>query len=227
MTCNAVIGAETSDETNSVFSCRINFILLLSSSAGVFFLVAVARCTLRHMFRKNVTTLLIFCSNSGRSNLHRVIGVSFGLLCVLQAALNICLRLIIYPYFHQGWFHFQKSLYYISSVKNTWHLSREYCLQEGADLAIINSRAEQAFLENFKMTLWIGLMEQRSERTWRWVDGTPLTEGAAYWSLGEPNNYEGRQEQCVEQIDREDKKGWNDLVCEFSNFYMCEKRIFP
>ncbi|XP_029706472.1 C-type lectin domain family 4 member M-like [Takifugu rubripes] len=94
-------------------------------------------------------------------NLHRVIGVSFGLLCVLQAALNICLRLIIYseapngtaeernkfdkldPYFQQGWFHFQKSLYYISSVKNTWHLSREYCLQEGADLAIINSRAEQ------------------------------------------------------------------------------------
>uniref|UniRef100_UPI003B98816D C-type lectin domain-containing protein n=1 Tax=Takifugu rubripes TaxID=31033 RepID=UPI003B98816D len=129
------------------------------------------------------------------------------------------------PYFQQGWFHFQKSLYYISSVKNTWHLSREYCLQEGADLAIINSRAEQAFLENFKMTLWIGLMEQRSERTWRWVDGTPLTE--SYWSLGEPNNYEGRQEQCVEQIDREDKKGWNDLVCEFSNFYMCEKRIFP
>uniref|UniRef100_A0A3B5KEF3 C-type lectin domain-containing protein n=1 Tax=Takifugu rubripes TaxID=31033 RepID=A0A3B5KEF3_TAKRU len=194
------------------------------------------------MFCKNVTTLLIFCSNSGR-NLHRVIGVSFGLLCVLQAALNICLRLIIYseapngtaeerntfdkldPYFKRGWFHFQKSLYYISSVKNTWHLSREYCLQEGADLAIINSRAEQAFLENFKMTLWIGLMEQRSERTWRWVDGTPLTE--SYWSLGEPNNYEGRQEQCVEQVDREDKKGWNDLVCEFSNFYMCEKRIFP
>uniref|UniRef100_A0A674PGF1 C-type lectin domain-containing protein n=1 Tax=Takifugu rubripes TaxID=31033 RepID=A0A674PGF1_TAKRU len=177
------------------------------------------------MFRKNVTTLLIFCSNSGR-NLHRVIGVSFGLLCVLQAALNICLRLIICESFYicafsDRWFHFQKSLYYISSVKNTWHLSREYCLQEGADLAIINSRAEQ----NFKMTLWIGLMEQRSERTWRWVDGTPLTE--SYWSLGEPNNYEGRQEQCVEQIDREDKKGWNDLVCEFSNFYMCEKRIFP
>eukprot|EP00066_Takifugu_rubripes_P009689 XP_003976883.1 PREDICTED: CD209 antigen-like protein A [Takifugu rubripes] len=175
-------------------------------------------------------------------NLHRVIGVSFGLLCVLQAALNICLRLIIYseapngtaeesnkfdkldPYFQRGWFHFQKSLYYISSVKNTWHLSREYCLQEGADLAVINSRAEQAFLENFKMTLWIGLMEQRSERTWRWVDGTPLTE--SYWSLGEPNNYEGNQEQCVEQIERVNK-GWNDLVCEHRNFYMCEKRIFP
>uniref|UniRef100_A0A674N5Y7 C-type lectin domain-containing protein n=1 Tax=Takifugu rubripes TaxID=31033 RepID=A0A674N5Y7_TAKRU len=83
----------------------------------------------------------------------------------------------------------------------------------------------KAFANRFQKYMWIGLTDQRSERTWRWVDGTPLTE--SYWSLGEPNNYEGRQEQCVEQIDREDKKGWNDLVCEFSNFYMCEKRIFP
>uniref|UniRef100_A0A674MVB9 C-type lectin domain-containing protein n=1 Tax=Takifugu rubripes TaxID=31033 RepID=A0A674MVB9_TAKRU len=176
-------------------------------------------------------------------NLHRVIGVSFGLLCVLQAALNICLvkhkygvRVSHdrnfqmpddhYPYFQQGWFHFQKSLYYISSVKNTWHLSREYCLQEGADLAVINSRAEQVGLggggRNFKMNLWIGLVEQESERTWRWVDGTPLTE-----SLGEPNNHKGNQEDCAEHLDRDGKKGWNDLVCELRNFYMCEKRIFP
>uniref|UniRef100_A0A674M9X1 C-type lectin domain-containing protein n=1 Tax=Takifugu rubripes TaxID=31033 RepID=A0A674M9X1_TAKRU len=137
------------------------------------------------MFRKNVTTLLIFCSNSGR-NLHRVIGVSFGLLCVLQAALNICLRLIICESFYicafsDRWFHFQKSLYYISSVKNTWHLSREYCLQEGADLAIINSRAEQV-----------------GDGVWIWEGGG-----------------------------RDVALGWNDLVCEFSNFYMCEKRIFP
>uniref|UniRef100_A0A674NLR3 C-type lectin domain-containing protein n=1 Tax=Takifugu rubripes TaxID=31033 RepID=A0A674NLR3_TAKRU len=225
--------------TTYVFSCRINFILLLSSSAGVFFLVAVARCTLRHMFRKNVTTLLIFCSNSGRSNLHRVIGVSFGLLCVLQAALNICLvkhkygvRVSHdrnfqmpddhYPYFHQGWFHFQKSLYYISSVKNTWHLSREYCLQEGADLAIINSRAEQ----NFKMTLWIGLMEQRSERTWRWVDGTPLTEGAAllYWSSKEPNG--GKDENCVDIKNFNAEKSWNDESCSLSLLWICEKKLF-
>ncbi|TWW59492.1 CD209 antigen-like protein D DC-SIGN-related protein 3 [Takifugu flavidus] len=149
-------------------------------------------------------------------NLHRVIGVSFGLLCVLQAALNICLRLIIYseapngtaeernkfdkldPYFQQGWFHFQKSLYYISSVKNTWHLSREYCLQEGADLAIINSRAEQAFLENFKMTLWIGLMEQGSEGMWRWVDGTPLTESLYYISSVKNTWYLSR-EYCLQE----------------------------
>lgn len=49
----------------------------------------------------------------------------------------------------------------------------------------------------------------------------------SYWSLGEPNNYEGRQEDCVELLNRVDKKGWNDLFCEIRNFYMCEKRIFP
>lgn len=31
----------------------------------------------------------------------------------------------------------------MSSVKNTWNLSREYCLWKGADLTVINSRAEQ------------------------------------------------------------------------------------
>uniref|UniRef100_A0A674N8G1 C-type lectin domain-containing protein n=1 Tax=Takifugu rubripes TaxID=31033 RepID=A0A674N8G1_TAKRU len=96
---------------------------------------------------------------------------------------------------------------------------REYCLQEGADLAIINSRAEQV-----GDGVWIWEGGGADERTWRWVDGTPLTE--SYWSLGEPNNYKGNQEQCVEQIERQNK-GWNDLVCESRNFYMCEKRIFP
>lgn len=47
------------------------------------------------------------------------------------------------PYFQQGWFHFQESLYYIPSEKNTWQLSREDCLQNGSDLTVINSREEQ------------------------------------------------------------------------------------
>lgn len=47
------------------------------------------------------------------------------------------------PYFQEGWIHFQASLYYISPEEKTWNLSREFCLQRGADLTVINNRAEQ------------------------------------------------------------------------------------
>lgn len=47
------------------------------------------------------------------------------------------------PYFQQGWFHFQSSLYYISPEEKTWSLSRDFCQQRGADLTTINSKAEQ------------------------------------------------------------------------------------
>lgn len=131
---------------------------------------------------------------------------SASLTCPGFLSLYFVMLITTDPYFQQGWFHFQKSLYYISSLKNTWRLSRKYCLQKGADLTIINSRAEQVgdgawiwgrggrvgsiwlmeawwflstikdFLENFKMTLWIGLVDKGSSGRWRWVDGTPLNE---------------------------------------------------
>lgn len=47
------------------------------------------------------------------------------------------------PYFQQGWFHFQSSLYYISPEPKTWSLSRDFCRQRGADLTTIDSQAEQ------------------------------------------------------------------------------------
>lgn len=47
------------------------------------------------------------------------------------------------PYFQEGWIHFQNSVYYISPEENTWTQSRDFCRHRGADLIVINSRAEQ------------------------------------------------------------------------------------
>ncbi|CAG06106.1 unnamed protein product [Tetraodon nigroviridis] len=180
-------------------------------------------------------------------NLQRVVAVSFGLLCVLQALLNVSLRLILYnqaanqgnccnstteersilhkldPYFQDGWILFQTSLYYISPEENTWGLSRDFCLQKDADLTVINSKAEQNFAGKFKRAVWIGLMEPENDSRFRWVDGTPLTE--SYWIQGEPNNYHGIEEDCVELVSEVGREGWNDLNCSSKNFFLCEKKI--
>ncbi|XP_020512523.1 CD209 antigen-like protein C [Labrus bergylta] len=166
-----------------------------------------------------------------------LVAVSFGVLCFLQVALNISLRLTIYtsdrkttinltdfdPYFQRGWVYFRSSLYFISSLKKPWQESRVDCLQQGADLVIINSREEQDFIRKFYGLIWIGLTRRGHNGTWRWVDGTPLTK--SYWSPGEPNEFEGKKEDCVEIKHHEMDDSWNDIPCEDQNFWICEKMV--
>ncbi|XP_070828322.1 CD209 antigen-like protein C [Chaetodon trifascialis] len=186
--------------------------------------------------------------------LHRVVAVSFGLLCFLQAALNISLRLALYSsdrktpdidtscknlteeieelkrelinfdhYFQQGWVHFHSSIYYISSIKKSWKESRDDCLQRGADLMIINSKEEQDFTRNFHELMWIGLTDSETEGVWKWVDGTLLMK--SFWTPGEPNSHEGKNEDCVELRSHDMLNSWNDRPCNDQIFWICEKMI--
>ncbi|XP_018520434.1 CD209 antigen-like protein E isoform X3 [Lates calcarifer] len=159
---------------------------------------------------------------SGRK-LYRLVGVSFGLLCILQIALNISLRLTLYHYFKQGWVYFRPSFYYISSIKKSWQDSRDDCLRRGADLVIINSREEQDFTRKFHRISWIGLTLRETKGEWKWVDGTPLTK--SYWGSGEPNDYEGKTEDCVEIKFHDEENSWNDIPCGDQNFWICEKTV--
>ncbi|KAF7223852.1 CD209 antigen-like protein E isoform X2 [Nothobranchius furzeri] len=176
----------------------------------------------------------------------KVVAVSFGLLCVIQATLNVYLRVLlyapaenkhrnltdwcyntsrvtfnvkIYEYFKQGWVYFHPSLYYISTTNKTWEESREDCLQKQADLMIINTKEEQNFARHFDKLTWIGLYNDTGE--WTWVDGTQLSE--SYWGPGEPNQLGGNNEDCVEMRFHEIEDSWNDAPCSNVNFWICEK----
>ncbi|XP_040892203.1 CD209 antigen-like protein E isoform X2 [Toxotes jaculatrix] len=120
-----------------------------------------------------------------------------------------------------GWVHFGDSLYYISSTKKTWQESRNYCIQEGADLMIINSKEEQTFTRQFKKFMWFGLTDAESEGTWKWVDGTPLAR--SFWGSGEPNGNTG--ENCGEIKNPDSDNNWNDEGCSISHFWICEKNF--
>ncbi|XP_074483081.1 uncharacterized protein LOC141762859 [Sebastes fasciatus] len=219
-------------------------------------------------------------ASSKKEKLFGLVVVSFGLLCVLQAALNISLRLALYSsgantpdleaviknlteegedlkrklstcdssranfeaiiknltaergdlkrklsFFgtnpQLGWVSFNHSFYYFSSNFNSWQESREDCQQRGADLMIINSKEEQEFGSQFNRDTWIGLTDSETEGTWKWVDGTAL--GTSYWRTGEPNSFEGRDEDCGEIRDFEEERNWNDVPCKKQSYWICEK----
>ncbi|XP_046878194.1 asialoglycoprotein receptor 2-like isoform X2 [Hypomesus transpacificus] len=156
------------------------------------------------------------------SKLFTVVAVSFGLLCVLQVSLNISLRLISGSLCDHGWTRLDSSCYYISTEQKTWEESRQDCTQRGARLVIINSEKEQELLTLLNIRVWIGLWDKDSNRVWKWVDGTSLGNGR-YWKVGEPNNYRGASEDCVEiRPENDGLINWNDDTCSFQKNWVCE-----
>ncbi|XP_039880707.1 CD209 antigen-like protein A [Simochromis diagramma] len=190
-------------------------------------------------------------TSTSKRKLCRLVALSFALLCILQATLNISLRLPFYSsdttttpdceaiiknltkeedikmnelarYIQQGWIYFKHSLYYVSSTENTWNDSREDCLQRGADLVIINSREEQNFIREFKKRTWIGLTDAEKEQTWKWVDGTTPT--ISFWDIGEPNSLVV-DEDCGEIYFYERENSWNDTPCDTKKVWICERKM--
>ncbi|XP_034044136.1 CD209 antigen-like protein E [Thalassophryne amazonica] len=161
-----------------------------------------------------------------------VVLVSFGLLCVLQAVLNISLRLVLSESTSHviseeqscpaSWLLFQSSCYYISSERKTWDESRQACLQQGADLVIIDSKQEQGFLTGFASNAWIGMTDRDEEGTWKWLDGSTVPTDSLLWAAGQPDNAFGG-EDCGEIRSMSNFIGLNDLSCRDKINWICEK----
>ncbi|XP_071368303.1 CD209 antigen-like protein A isoform X1 [Centroberyx affinis] len=181
-----------------------------------------------------------------------VVLASFGLLCVLQAILNISLRLALNnnnlqsSYYDLAeernnsqkkpceeteeercphrWLTFGSSCYYTSSERRSWDQSRQACLQREADLVIINSREEQDFLSQFAVAAWVGMTDRDEEGIWKWVDGTPVISDRLQWAPGQPDDAFGG-EDCGDIRVMLDFIGLNDYNCSAKNSWICEKTL--
>uniref|UniRef100_A0A3B5REW9 C-type lectin domain-containing protein n=1 Tax=Xiphophorus maculatus TaxID=8083 RepID=A0A3B5REW9_XIPMA len=120
------------------------------------------------------------------------------------------------------WVYFGGSFYYISATQRSWQSSQYFCQYQGADLVIINSREEEVCIK-FQKRAWIGLTDRIQEGSWKWVDGTALTQ--SYWRFGEPNHFKGRNEDCVEIQNFDSERNWNDAQCANDNYWICEKNF--
>ncbi|XP_028249645.1 CD209 antigen-like protein E [Parambassis ranga] len=128
-----------------------------------------------------------------------------------------------------GWRLFRCVCYFFSADSASWERSRQDCREKGADLVAIDSYEEQEFLTTtINQTSWIGLNDRDHEGTWKWSDGTPLDSTPAYWKQKQPDNGDGDplcgEEDCVHIVaDETTKNNWNDLKCDASIRWICEK----
>ncbi|XP_076610678.1 C-type lectin domain family 4 member E-like [Chaetodon auriga] len=136
----------------------------------------------------------------------------------------------------EGWEKHGGHCYYFSISKSPWNNSREECRRKGGDLVQIDSREEQAFLQlklrekmdNPEDKFWIGLTDSLVEGNWLWVDGSPLNTSWKFWSVREPDDWTGDDEDGEDCV-RMGEKGstalntWFDKSCKSAERSICEK----
>ncbi|KAL6455246.1 hypothetical protein MHYP_G00248680 [Metynnis hypsauchen] len=128
----------------------------------------------------------------------------------------------------QGWRYFNSHIYYISTEKKRWSESRQDCRKRGADLLIINSREEQEFINRIFRghEAWIGLTDQSTEGTWKWVDDSPLT--IKFWWEREPNDYGGNEDCAItgyRGAGSDSVSTWADYPCNHPVVGICKRML--
>lgn len=107
---------------------------------------------------------------------------------------------------------FSNHVYVVVRTPMTWAAASNYAAAARGHLPIVSSSDENAFLlqqaiaQGFTNTAddgggaryaWLGASDAAVEGTWRWVDGSLLSDGFTNWGAGpfgtEPDNYLGSQ----------------------------------
>jgi hypothetical protein len=94
--------------------------------------------------------------------------------------------------------------YYRSTASATWTTARQNCINMGGHLVTVTSSAENSFIFGVWPSGWIGLTDEVTEGTWKWVTGE--TYSWSNWNSGEPNN--AGNEDYIQFVSG---GKWNDL----------------
>ena len=94
-----------------------------------------------------------------------------------------------------------------------WHDARTEAKKFGGDLVVINDLKEYFWLlrSEFYGTYWLGLTDEASEGSWRWVDGSYLASNDfESWAPNEPNN-NGEEDYATINLDPDWRYVLNDV----------------
>ena len=103
-------------------------------------------------------------------------------------------------------------------------------MRERGHLAEIETIAEDYFLraqllDRFgqQHNFWIGGTDNHTEGTWVWKSGKSMTY--TDWGKGEPNSWNGRDEDCIDMSGYTLDYAWSDGSCSSQIFSICERSI--
>lgn len=105
--------------------------------------------------------------------------------------------------------------YYRSTGNAYWLDAKSNCAAMGGHLVTVTTSGENSFLYNLWPSGWIGLTDEVTEGTWKWVTGE--TYSYTSWNPGEPNN--SGNEDYVQFVGG---GKWNDLPNGYSLPYVIE-----
>ncbi|XP_030042855.1 lectin-like [Microcaecilia unicolor] len=122
-----------------------------------------------------------------------------------------------------GWSCFFSAYYKFVSTPLSWVEAELHCqkLIPGGHLASLHSLEEQQFVLKLSKNnvIWIGASDSYKDRTFFWTDGSAWDY--ENWHSGEPNNFHGTREACVNSYYFSDDT-WNDFICTAKFPFTCK-----
>jgi hypothetical protein len=112
--------------------------------------------------------------------------------------------------------------------KMTWSAAMNRATELGGHLVAINDWAEQEWLidtfrpklANKKDPIWIGLVRDRDNDTWEWLNGDPYDHDFYYenfWLQHELNDHAGIEDVAVMNWKGDSLGRWNDWKVRYNN----------
>ncbi|XP_076643432.1 hemolymph lipopolysaccharide-binding protein-like isoform X14 [Halictus rubicundus] len=108
----------------------------------------------------------------------------------------------------------------------TWNVARDICVRDGAQLAVINSDAEEALFRSWKSNnsltgVWIGVHDFFQKNWWVTMTGEPLA-AMSYdmWSYNLPDKTSNNRHCGV--LWSIQKKGISHCPCHWNYSFVCE-----
>ncbi|KAA8584470.1 hypothetical protein FQN60_008255 [Etheostoma spectabile] len=130
-----------------------------------------------------------------------------------------------------GWMRFKDKCFMFKGKKNdikaNWSYARNWCKDQGGELAVIDDQYENDFVSSYLRDLkgptWIGLSDLLLENQYAWSDGvSPVLY--TNWNDKEPNNA-GGTEHCVAMGHSHLVSGkWNDDACHKDHSFVCYRK---
>ncbi|XP_004540730.3 C-type lectin domain family 10 member A-like [Maylandia zebra] len=137
-----------------------------------------------------------------------------------------------------GWLLLKTSCYYFShheiNSRKNWTESRQYCINQGGDLLVINNLEEQLLItDNFQKVsssgvwwqngYWVGLTDVVTEGTWVWVNNVTEVD-SMYWRSGQPDSSAEEKKNCAAFLFFTDNvKTWYNVECSSKQLnWICE-----